>query len=39
MLEECSLIGEVSHNMSFQPACGQVFAKICVEHGLGIAHY
>ena len=40
MLEECSLsfIGEVSHYTSFQPMCGEGFAKVCVKDGLGITH-
>ena len=31
-------VGEISHNTSFQPACGQGFAKVCVEDGLGFTH-
>ena len=30
--------GEVSHYMSFQIACGQGFAKVCMEDWLGFMH-
>ena len=31
-------VGEISHNTSFQLACSQGFAKVCVEDGLGFTY-
>ena len=31
-------VREVSHNTSFQPACSQEYATVCVEDGLGFTH-